>query len=152
MEARSEGFKHIVRIAGCDLDGTWKLLPALTRIKGVSFSFANAIVRVLELDPNVRLGWLSDREIEAIKDVIANPKKYGIPSFLYNRQRDLETGEDLHLVGADLEWRQRLDIERLKRIRCWRGWRHSLGLKVRGQRTRTTGRKGRTVGVIRRKK
>ncbi|MEM2885380.1 MAG: 30S ribosomal protein S13, partial [Thermoproteota archaeon] len=32
----------------------------------------------------------------------------------------------------------------------WKGLRHSLGLKVRGQRTKTTGREGRTLGVSRR--
>jgi small subunit ribosomal protein S13 len=35
----------------------------------------------------------------------------------------------------------------MRDIRTWKGIRHSLGLKVRGQRTRTTGRKGRAVGV-----
>ncbi|RLG48363.1 MAG: 30S ribosomal protein S13, partial [Thermoproteota archaeon] len=34
---------------------------------------------------------------------------------------------------------------------CWKGIRHALGLKVRGQRTRTTGRRGRTVGYQRKK-
>jgi small subunit ribosomal protein S13 len=35
----------------------------------------------------------------------------------------------------------------MKDIRTWKGIRHSLGLKVRGQRTRTTGRSGKAVGV-----
>ena len=39
------------------------------------------------------------------------------------------------------------DIDFMTDIRSWKGIRHSLGLKVRGQRTRTTGRKGRAVGV-----
>jgi small subunit ribosomal protein S13 len=39
------------------------------------------------------------------------------------------------------------DIDNEKNVQSWKGVRHSLGLKVRGQRTRTTGRKGRTVGV-----
>ena len=42
------------------------------------------------------------------------------------------------------------DIQREMKIKSWRGVRHSLGLKVRGQRTRTTGRKGGPVGVARR--
>ncbi|MEM4165256.1 MAG: 30S ribosomal protein S13 [Nitrososphaerales archaeon] len=50
-------------------------------------------------------------------------------------------------MGADLELAVKNDIEREKMVGSWRGIRHSLGLKVRGQRTRTTGRKGRTVGV-----
>ncbi|GAG60554.1 unnamed protein product, partial [marine sediment metagenome] len=43
------------------------------------------------------------------------------------------------------------DIERMRRLRSWKGYRHGFGLKVRGQRTRSTGRKGLVVGVIRKK-
>jgi len=45
-----------------------------------------------------------------------------------------------------------LDIERLIKMKAYRGVRHARGKKVRGQRTRSTGRKGRTVGVVRRKR
>ncbi|MEM2618451.1 MAG: 30S ribosomal protein S13, partial [Candidatus Hadarchaeales archaeon] len=41
------------------------------------------------------------------------------------------------------------DIGRERKIRSRRGIRHELGLPVRGQRTRTTGRKGLSVGVMR---
>jgi small subunit ribosomal protein S13 len=54
-------------------------------------------------------------------------------------------------VTSDLIFYVRNDIEREKRTKSWRGVRHTLGLKVRGQRTRTTGRTGMTVGVTRRK-
>jgi len=59
------------------------------------------------------------------------------------------TGRMLHFTGSDLDFAHRSDIERLRRIKSWRGLRHSLGLKVRGQHTRTTGRKGMAVGVSR---
>jgi len=78
--------------------------------------------------------------------------KFGIPNWMLNRRKDLETGKDLHLIGSDLEFRVKQDIEFMKSIKSWKGWRHSLGLKVRGQRTRTTGRTGRTVGVHRRRR
>ena len=70
---------------------------------------------------------------------------------MLNRRKDITTGEDLHLLGSDLTLEIDKDIKLLKKIRSWRGVRHALGLKVRGQRTRTTGRTGRTVGVSRRR-
>jgi small subunit ribosomal protein S13 len=51
------------------------------------------------------------------------------------------------LIGADLALSVKTDVDFMTDIRTWKGIRHSLGLKVRGQRTRTTGRKGRAVGV-----
>jgi small subunit ribosomal protein S13 len=39
------------------------------------------------------------------------------------------------------------DIDREKTIMSWRGYRHMFGLRVRGQCTRTTGRRGGAVGV-----
>jgi small subunit ribosomal protein S13 len=71
---------------------------------------------------------------------------------MLNRQKDLVTGEDLHLVGTDLIDSLRVDIEREKKTRSWRGIRHYLGLPVRGQRTKTSGRKGATIGVTRKKR
>ncbi|TRM83822.1 30S ribosomal protein S13, partial [Sulfolobus sp. A20-N-G8] len=75
----------------------------------------------------------------------------GLPSWIYNRRRDYDAGIDLHLVTSDLIFYVRNDIEREKRNKSWRGVRHSLGLKVRGQRTRTTGRTGMTIGVSKKK-
>ena len=68
-----------------------------------------------------------------------------------NRPRDRLSGRMLHLIGSDLEFARKNDIDRLRRIKSWRGVRHSLGLKVRGQHTRTTGRGGMAVGVSRKK-
>src|SRR5213076_1268622 len=58
-----------------------------------------------------------------------------------------ETVVDLHLTGADVEIRRRDDINRMKMIRSYKGVRHETGQKVRGQRTRSNGRTGLTVGV-----
>lgn len=145
-------FRHIVRMADTDLDGSQKVAYALTKIKGVGIRLAGAIVRVAGVNPEERLGNLTDEEIERLEDAIRNPLKYGIPPYLLNRQRDPTTGKDLHLIGADLTLQVKADIDLMKKIKCWKGVRHSLGLKVRGQRTRTTGRKGVTVGVRRKKK
>jgi len=60
---------------------------------------------------------------------------------------------DIHLqvLSTNLESKYRDDFERMKKIRLHRGLRHYWGLRVRGQHTKTTGRKGRTVGVSKKK-
>jgi len=143
----SREFRHIVRVTDTDIDGTLKVGYALTKIKGVSISLANAILKKAEVNPEIRLGLLSEEQVRKIEDILENPTKYGIPSWLLNRRKDLETGKDLHLLSSDLLLRTKMDIDLMKKIKSWRGYRHAHGLKVRGQRTRTTGRTGKTVGV-----
>jgi len=147
-----ESYKHIVRIAGVDVEGDLLLPLGIAKIKGVGYNLALTLIRRLELDPNLRVGFLSEEDVKNIEDAITNPAKYGVPSWMLNRRKDYLTGKDLHLIGADLIYAAREDIEREMRIRSWRGIRHSLGLKVRGQRTHTTGRLGPTVGVMKRRK
>ena len=143
----SREFRHIVRLSGTDLDGSKKLIYGLTKIRGVGVSLANAIAKAADLKAEMRIGNLTESEVEKIEDIIADPTKYGIPSRLLNRRKDLESGRDLHFVGPDLALRVKSDIDFMKDLRTWKGIRHSLGLKVRGQRTRTTGRMGKAVGV-----
>jgi len=132
---------------GVDLDGSKKLIYGLTKIRGLGVSLSSAIVRAAGMKPEVRIGQLSEEEVEKIEDVISDPLKFGIPPRLVNRRKDLETGRDTHLVGPDLALRIKTDIDFMKDLRTWKGIRHSLGLKVRGQRTKTTGRSGKAVGV-----
>ncbi|MEM0085147.1 MAG: 30S ribosomal protein S13 [Candidatus Methanomethylicia archaeon] len=145
-------FKHIVRIAGQDLDGSNKVVYAISRIKGVGINLAYVITRLADVSPNERLGYLPDVKIRKIEGIINSLSSQNIPSWMLNRVKDLETGENKHLIGSDLILRIKSDIEFMKKIKCWKGIRHSLGLKVRGQRTRTTGRTGQTVGVSRKPK
>lgn len=147
----SREYRHIVRITDKDIDGSLRAVYALKRIQGISVSLANAILKTAGIDPQMRAGFLTEAEIERIEEIIKDPAKYGIPSWLLNRRKDLETGRDLHLIGADLALSVKMDIERMKEIKSWRGYRHAYGLKVRGQRTRTTGRKGKTIGVKKKK-
>lgn len=140
-------FRHLVRISGKDLNGGKKLVAALSDLKGVGYNFANVITSRLSLDPRVRLGTLRDEQIKEIEDTIQSTTKSALPTWYYNRRNDPETGGAKQLLGSDLEFAQKNDIEDEKNIQSWKGIRHGLGLKVRGQRTRTTGRKGRTVGV-----
>ncbi len=145
-------YKYIVRIAATDIDGELKTVYGLAEIKGVGVNLAYGICRVLGIDPNMKIGYLTDDEIKKIEDLLNNPSQYDIPKWTYNRRKDYTSGEDMHLIGADLIFYVKQDIEREKKIKSWRGIRHALGLKVRGQRTRTTGRLGVTVGVRKRRK
>jgi len=147
-----ETYKHIVRIAGVDIEGELPLAYGLAKIKGIGYHTGLAIARKLGLDPRLRIGYLSEEDVTKIEEAVRNPKSYGLPPWYLNRRKDYATGEDRHLIGADLIYEARQDIERLARIRSWRGIRHSLGLKVRGQRTHTTGRLGPVVGVTKGKK
>jgi len=143
----SQEFRYIVRILGSDSAGTLKVSYAVTKIKGVSLRFANAVLKKAGINPDLRAGFLTEADITKIEDVIKDPSKYGLPSWLFNRRKDSDSGKDMHLITADLVLRSKTDIDGAKEIRSWRGYRHAYGLKVRGQRTKTTGRSGKSLGV-----
>ncbi len=143
----SSEFRHIVRLMGKDLDGTRNIVYALTQVSGISIRLADAIVKKAEIPLEKRLGLLSDVEVRRIEDVIRNIENYDLPPWLLNRRKDLGTGKDIHLTTSDLDLQTKNDIEEMKTMRSWRGYRHSYGLRVRGQKTRTTGRKGKAIGV-----
>jgi len=137
----------MVRIVGNDIPGEKKMIVGLTQIRGVGYMFANTILNVLKINPGQRIGYLSPEQIKSIENVIKNPSTSNFPSWFLNRRKDVETGEDKHLITSDIAFTVRNDIEREKTVGSWRGIRHMFGLKVRGQRTRCTGRKGGAVGV-----
>ncbi|MDH5437799.1 MAG: 30S ribosomal protein S13 [Candidatus Bathyarchaeota archaeon] len=143
----SKEFQHIIRIAGADLDGAQKVGYALTRVNGIGIRLANVITQKAGVDPQIRLGFLPEADIEKIEDVLRNPTKYGLPSWILNRPKNRETGKDVHLIGPDLTLQIKSDIDEMKKVKSWKGFRHSHGLKARGQRTKTTGRKAKAVGV-----
>ena len=145
----SREFNYIVRLHGSNLDGT-KLLPyALCDLKGIGIRVSKTMIKKLGLDPSLRLGTLSEADVRRLEEILDNPASGGIPNWMLNRRKDLETGKDVHLLGSDLTLRVRDDIDLMKETRSWKGNRHARGLKVRGQRTKTTARKGRSVGVSR---
>ena len=109
--------------------------------------FANAMLQILKINPDSRIGTLSEEEVSSIEKMIQDPKSQNFPIWFLNRQKDIETGDDMHLVTSDIAFQIRNDVEREKGVFSWRGYRHMYGLKVRGQRTRCTGRKGGAVGV-----
>jgi len=140
-------YQYIVRIVGNDIPGEKKIIVGLTQIRGVGYMFANTILNVLKINPDQRIGYLSPEQINSIESIIKNPSASNFPSWFLNRRKDVETGEDKHLITSDIAFTVRNDIEREKTNGSWRGYRHMFGLKVRGQRTRCTGRKGGAVGV-----
>lgn len=145
-------FKHIVRIAGTDIDGHKQVRWALTGIRGIGVNFATIVCRVAGIDPFQKAGYLKEEDVKKIEAILTNPVEHEIPSWAVNRPKDYETGRDLHLIGAKLVMAWREDVNRLRRIRAYRGIRHELGLPVRGQRTKSNFRRGTTVGVRRRRK
>ena len=109
--------------------------------------FANSMLQVLKISPHQKIGNLTTEQISSIEKIIENPKAADFPIWFLNRRQDALTGDDLHFVTSDIAFNIRNDIEREKNLFSWRGYRHMYGLKVRGQRTRCTGRKGGAVGV-----
>jgi len=136
--------ERIVRILSKDIEGKMTLYSGLTKIKGVSWSLANAICKKLGIDKKRKIGSLSGGEIKKIEEFMKNPD---LPKYLKNRQMDFETGEDKHLVGSDLELKKEFDIKRLKNIKSYRGYRHIAGLPTKGQRTRSHFRTNRAKGA-----
>lgn len=141
--------ERIIRILSEDIEGRMTLYSGLAKIKGISWSFSNAICKKLKMDKRRKIGSLKDEEIKVIIDFIKNPD---VPEHVLNRRKDFDTGENRHLTGADLELRKEFDIKRLKKIKSYRGIRHSAGLPLRGQRTRSNFRRNRAKGSGIRKK
>jgi len=132
---------------GNDIPGAKKAIVGLTQIKGIGYSFATAILDTLKINTNTNIGFLSESDVQSIEKLITNPIAGNFPVWFLNRRKDIETGANMHLLTSDIPFTLRNDIERERITNSWRGYRHMYGLKVRGQCTRTTGRKGGAVGV-----
>ncbi|MDQ3852718.1 MAG: 30S ribosomal protein S13 [Thermoproteota archaeon] len=140
-------YKHILRIAGKDIEGGKKLIVALSEIRGVGYNFAQVLIQSLNINPNMRVGFLTENDIREIEQAISNPARAGIPQWYLNRRKNMDDGSNNHMITSDLDFAASNDIEREKLVMSWRGYRHMFGLRVRGQCTRTTGRRGGAVGV-----
>jgi len=153
MEENKDNFRHILRVGGVDLTGGKKLINELRRIKGVSFLFANALCKVSGVNKNQKVGYMPDSDAAKIEQVLKDPQKFKIPVWMLNRRSDPETGLTTHKIGSDLKFTEENDIRFMKKIRCFKGVRHSLGQPVRGQRTKSNFRKnkGKVTGVAKTK-
>ena len=134
------------------VDGNAKIEHALTQIMCVGRRFAQVVVKVAGIDPKLRIGAIQEKDLKRIEEIIISPVEHGVPNWMVNRAKDLRTGEDLHVISNKLEITVKRDIDRMKRIKSYKGVRHHLHLKVRGQKTKSTGRHGLVVGVMRRRK
>jgi len=150
VEKRDENFRYIVRIVNTDLDGNKDIVIALTSIKGVGMRTAEIIARMAGIPRSVKVGDLPETKTDELEKLV-NEYSEKVPHWIVNRQSDWSTGADMHLVGVDVELNRRDDINLMRMIRSYRGVRHETGQKVRGQRTRSNGRTGMTMGVIRKK-
>jgi len=108
----------LARIAGVDLPSKKRVEIALTYIYGIGRPLANRILQATGIDPNKRVHELSEGEVAELRKEI----------------------EGKYRVEGELRRKVKADIDRLKLIKCYRGIRHSVGLPVRGQKTRSNAR------------
>ncbi|RAH14573.1 MAG: 30S ribosomal protein S13 [Methanobacteriota archaeon] len=145
-----EDFSYIVRLRNTDLDGLKRLSTALTSINGIGARTSATICRLSGLSPNQLTGNLTLEEQDLLRNTI-DEYAMSAPLWMLNRQWDKESGEELHLFGQDLELTHKDDITKLRSIKTYRGIRHANRQKVRGQRGRSNGRGGLTLGVKKKK-
>ncbi len=150
-EDENPDFQFLVRIANTDIDGTMPLYLALPKVRGIGRRVSIRVVDHLGFDRKARIGDLSDEEIDRIQNIIENIHEV-IPNWMMNRQKDYDTGDDVHLTSSEVQMARRDDINRLKKIRSYKGIRHERGVKVRGQRLKSNGRTGLVLGVSRKRK
>ena len=108
----------MARIAGVDLPREKRIEIALTYIFGIGRPSANKILNKLGISPDIRVKDLDEVQVSKIREEIS--KNY--------------------IVEGDLRKEIALNVKRLKEIKCYRGMRHSKGLPVRGQKTKTNAR------------
>ncbi len=148
---QASGASSIVRVAGRDVDGSLNIERALSHVKGIGANLAHHLAITIEsklgIQRSTAVGSLNESQISDVENIIKDPVANGIPSYNINRNKDPETGKDVHVVSNDLLFNRRQDISKDISNRTWRGFRHQYGQKVRGQHTRSTGRTGITVGV-----
>jgi SSU ribosomal protein S13P len=145
-EEDDEDLRYFVRIGQTDLDGTVSVERALTEMDGIGHRTARIIADKADVSRHDTLGRLED---DTIDEIVALVEGYDgeVPDWLTNRPNDYYSGEADHITGNDLTLTRQQDINRMKMIESYRGIRHRRGQKVRGQRTKSTGRSEGTIGV-----
>ena len=149
-DKKKDDFRYIVRIANTDIDGEKKLVRGLTSIRGVGMHMSALITEETGINKDIKIGDLTDSQIEKIKEALDGIEE-SAPKWMLNHRKDYKTGEDIHLIGSDIDMQLRDEINIMKKIRCYKGIRHERGLPARGQRTRANNRSGLTLGVSKRR-
>jgi len=145
-----DDFSYILRMADSDIDGLRPIAVGITSIKGIGMRTSQQICRLADIDGNTLGGHLSDDEQDRLRSSI-DDYATTVPWWLVNRQRDTGTNEDAHIVATEVKMTRDDDIARIAGVKAYRGMRHRSGHKVRGQRLRSNGRKGSSLGVERKK-
>ena len=146
----SPDFKYIVRLSNTDIDGEKNVIHGITTVKGIGLHMASLITDKTGINRYMKIGDLSDAQIEKLQNEIDNISS-NAPAWMLNHRKDYDTGENLHLIGNEIDMRLRNEINIMKKIRSYRGIRHERGLPVRGQRTRSNNRRGLALGVSKKK-
>jgi small subunit ribosomal protein S13 len=141
-----DDIRYFVRIGQTDLDGTKTVERSLSEMNGIGRRTARIVCEKADIDRTATFGRLEDDEIESVVDAVEGYVD-SIPEWLANHQKGYFTGETTHPVGNDLEMTRRQDVNRMKMVDSYKGVRHKRGQKVRGQRTKSTGRSEGTIGV-----
>lgn len=153
MTEQKPNFKYIVRVANVDIQGNRPTNIALTQIKGIGINLANIICICANVDRAEKAGNLNEEQVKKLNQVVENLAAHGLPTWLFNRRKDYDTGSDMHLLTGNISFYRENDIKRMKKIKSLKGVRHGRGLPVRGQRTKSHFRenKGKVVGVAKKK-
>lgn len=118
-----------MRLAGIELPENQRIEYSLTKIYGIGWELSRVILDKTGISRARRTKDLSEKELSLLAKAI----------------------EDYTIEG-DLRREIRQNIQRLKDIGAYKGIRHTIGLPVRGQRTRTNARtkrgKRKTVGAF----
>ena len=153
MSEQKPNFKHIVRVANVDVQGSRPIRIALTEIKGIGINLADIVCITAGIDKVEKAGNLNEEQVKKLNQVVETLASHGLPTWLFNRRKDYDTGADIHLLTGNVSFYRENDIKRLKKIKSLKGIRHGKGLPVRGQRTKSHFRtnKGKVVGVAKKK-
>ena len=141
-----DDLRYFVRIGKTDLDGTKSVERALIELNGIGRRAARIIAQKAGVDRTATFGRLGDEKIDNVVGVVESYASE-VPEWMVNQRKQFYTGETAHETGNDLTMSLRRDVNRMQMIRSYKGVRHERGQKVRGQRTRSTGRTEGTVGV-----
>jgi len=151
MAREEKKVANLVRIMGCDINTESTILFGLSHIKGISIMFSNAVCNVLKLNKYAKISSLSEKDIEKLEEYLSNPKKEGIPTWLLNQRKDLETGLDHHLIAKDIEFNLMQHKRRHGKLKTYKGIRYKTNLPVRGQRTGSNFRHNKTLAAMKAK-
>ncbi len=143
-------FKYIVRLSNTDINGEKNVIYGITTVKGIGLHMASLITDKTGINRHMKMGDLADAQIEKLQSAIDDISK-SAPVWMLNHRKDYDTGENVHLIGNEIEIRLRDEINIMKKIRSYKGIRHERGLPVRGQRTKSNNRKGLALGVSKKK-